>query len=136
MAKDYMKTYRKLANRYLGERRGVLLAETPGDPGPPEGSDAWLLMSILTVQGDGEKAELADILAASDAINHTILLPAELEGGFARLQGLGFLTLDGATCSVTASGREAWQKAGGKGASLSRQWKAARKITGAPESSS
>jgi len=134
MAKDYMKGYRKLANRYLGERRGALLPEIPGDPGPPEGSDAWLLISILMAQGDGDKAEVADILAASDAINHTILHPAELEGGFARLQGLGFLTLDGAACSVTATCREAWQRAGGKGASLSRQWKAARKITGGPES--
>jgi len=133
MAKDYMKGYRKLANRYLAERRGALLPGTPVDPGPARWSDAWLLMAVLTVQGDGERAELADILAASDAINHTILLPAELEGGFARLHDLGFLALDGATCSVTAACREAWQKAGGKGGSLSRQWKAARGLTGAPE---
>jgi len=136
MAKDYMKAYRKLANRYLAERRGAILPEAHADPGPPEWSDAWLLISILWVQGDGGKAELADILAASDAINHTILLPAELEGGFARLERLGFLTFDGATCSATVSGLEAWHKAGGKGASLAKQWKAARKITGAPESSS
>lgn len=133
MAKDYMKGYRKLANRYLAERRGVLLPETPDDPGPPQWSDAWLLMAVLTVQGDGDGAELADILAASDAINHTILMPAELDGGFARLRDLGFLTFQGGSCSATAACQGAWQKAGGKGASLSRQWKAARRITGAPE---
>jgi hypothetical protein len=132
------KVYRKAANAYLADRQGGLLA---GPPAPdPDGSaaptafrrsDAWLLLAIKYAQGEKASASLERIIGAGDFINHTIFLDAELEGGFARLEGAGFIAVDGAGCAVTGKFDAAWSAAGAdRRRAMHKQLESVRKILG------
>ena len=53
-------------------------------------SDAWLLLAIVYASRTGD-ASLDKIIAAGDAINHSIFTPSELESGLARLVAGGYI---------------------------------------------
>lgn len=52
-------------------------------------SDAWLLLAILAAGDD--VANLEEIVAAGDAINHAIFTEDEMESGLYRLSGGGYI---------------------------------------------
>jgi hypothetical protein len=56
-------------------------------------SDAWLLLSIIHASKAGE-ANLKNIIAAGDGIEHAIFNPEELQSGFARLTTGGYIRED------------------------------------------
>ena len=133
MSKDLKARYRKAARAYLEERGGRLIPEPRADPGSASApwSDAWLMLAIRSVERGGHGAALEDILACGDAINHAGFTPAELSGGFDRLESGGFIAVDGAECRVTEKFKAAWAKARGDRLSLSKSMEAVRKIVGA-----
>ena len=51
-------------------------------------SDAWLLQSILHAEKDKQGAELTDILAYADYVNHEIITYEEFEEGLVKLIAL------------------------------------------------
>ena len=53
-------------------------------------SDAWLLLAIILAAGD-DVAELAEIVAAGDGINHAIFTEDEMESGLYRLSNGGYI---------------------------------------------
>jgi len=111
------RVYSKAANAYLAANGGRLIAGegVGGDDAaqePHPWSDAWLLLAIKYAQGNRPSAELEQIIAAGDGINHAIFTDAELHGGFARLAGGGFILAEGATCAVSRQFLDAWSKAG------------------------
>jgi hypothetical protein len=75
-------------------------------------SDAWFLVAVdLANQSNatgliGEaRGELADVIAAADAIDHAILLPDEIQHAVRLLVPAGMLRLSGDRFEVTANGR-------------------------------
>lgn len=73
-------------------------------------SDAWLLHSVL-VAGNGGPADLKDVIAAADAIEHAILTVNELRYGATRLQVAGLLQLAAGRLTPTSAAREIWNAA-------------------------
>jgi len=63
-------------------------------------SDAWLLQAIALASGRGP-ADLAQIIAAADAVNHAIPTADELHGGFVRLTAGGFVAESDARFAIT-----------------------------------
>jgi len=59
--------------------------------GPPQftWSDTWLLLAVAIGGGRSGGAELKDVIAAGDMINHAMLTAAELRRGFAKLVAAG-----------------------------------------------
>jgi len=125
-------TYRKAAKAYLASHRGKLVPDPAAEPGPTRWSDPWLLLAILDAQRDQPQATLERIYAAGDVVNHAIFTDDELMGGFARLEGGGFIAVQGATCAVTGRFLETWTTAGGDRRSLNKRLETLRKILAAP----
>jgi hypothetical protein len=57
---------------------------------PFRASDAWLLLAIVIAAGN-TTANLKEIIAAGDGLNHAIFTPEEFEGGLYRLVGGGYI---------------------------------------------
>lgn len=63
-------------------------------------TDAWLLQAI-SLAGCRQPAELKDINAAGDAINHAIFTDEEIKGGLARLSRGGWIKGQGGRFATT-----------------------------------
>ena len=64
-------------------------------------SDAWLLLSVA-LAGGAKSAELKEVVAAGDYINHAIFTEDELRGGLRRLTAGGWVKLIGGNWAVTS----------------------------------
>jgi hypothetical protein len=64
-------------------------------------SDGWLLMSVL-LAGKEEPAALKDVFWTGDAINKAIFTFDELDGGIARLEAAGLITVSQGMFSPTS----------------------------------
>ena len=64
-------------------------------------SDAWLLLSVA-LAGGAKPAELKEVVAAGDYINHAIFTEDELRGGLRRLTAGGWVKLTGGNLAVTS----------------------------------
>jgi hypothetical protein len=53
-------------------------------------SDAWLLLAIILASGN-DAADLSEIVAAGDGINHAIFTEDEMESGLYRLRSGGYI---------------------------------------------
>src|SRR5919112_4101695 len=67
-------------------------------------SDAWVLAAVAAY---GERGcSLTELIAAGDAINHAMLLAAEVEQGVRRLSGTGLITVQEEVFGLTDRGRD------------------------------
>ncbi len=71
-----------------------------------ESSDVWLLLAVA-LAAQQEPADLRQIVAAGDAINHAIFTDAEFEGGLARLTAGGWIREERGRFAVTTKFRTA-----------------------------
>jgi hypothetical protein len=62
-------------------------------------SDAWLLLSLIY---SGEPADRQRLRSIGDFINHAIFTDEELDGGLARLQQAGYVSVHGHKYSASA----------------------------------
>jgi len=76
-------------------------------------SDVWLLHSVAAAGGDGSGANLADILAIGDMMNHALFTGAELRRGLGKLSAAGFVAQRGTLFFVEAEAAAAWRRARG-----------------------
>ena len=63
-------------------------------------SDAWVLTAAYVTGGN--PADLSDVVAAGDHINHSIFTVDELEHAFSRLTAVGLAEIDGDVITLTA----------------------------------
>lgn len=66
-------------------------------------SDAWLLLAA-GMPLDGAEVPLAGLLQRADGIQHAVATFDEVDGGLARLQAAGLLTVHAGAVSLTAAG--------------------------------
>lgn len=95
-------------------------------------SDSWILISVLYASEGTPAASLTDIIAAADYINHTIITRGELETGFSRLVGAGFLTPSSGGFSVSEAVKSFWETTGYKQRPALKAWDAVTTFIGAP----
>jgi hypothetical protein len=80
-------------------------------------SDAWILLAI-SYADQPQGAELPEIVATADGINHAIPSATELDGALNRLLAAGLIRRHKDAIAVTAAGSTAVKKASGRRKSL------------------
>ena len=72
-------------------------------------SDAWLLHAVAVAdRGDG--ADLADVIAAGDGINHALFTDGELHNGVRRLMDAGLLERREHRLVLAGPAADVWQR--------------------------
>ncbi len=75
-------------------------------------SDAWFLLAVKYVQGDGEYAEWKDVQMAGDFINRTGFMTSEVEHAVKHLGAAGLLEADGDRYKLGPNFAEFWESSG------------------------
>jgi len=85
-----------------------------GNPAPEHemgifvSSDVWVLLSIAIGDG-GNGANLRDLIATGDYINHAIMTAQELGGGLARLTQVGYVEEISGRISLAGDAKTFWE---------------------------
>jgi hypothetical protein len=97
---------------------------------PFQWSDAWLLHAVLLAAGERDAA-LDEVIGAADMLNKAMLTFDELDGGIARLEAAGFVSIVAGRFRLSETGRALYrQLSPGSGRRASE---AIRRALGAPE---
>lgn len=74
--------------------------------------DTWVLLAVKYAQGASDGATSAEVVRAADFINHTILLPEEIEHAVDQLSPLGLLDCEKGIFSLGPEFGRMWSHSG------------------------
>jgi hypothetical protein len=97
---------------------------------PFQWSDAWLLHAVVLAAAEGDAA-LDAVIGAADMVNKAMLTFDELDGGIARLEAAGFLSIVAGRFRLSETGLDLQRRIAPM--SVRRGAEAVRRTIGAPE---